>query len=373
MWEPFDGITAWIDRTATFVPGQVLYVQLLLNPPGPEGSKGRWLSGAIRVACPTLFGVTRPYGSPVSPPVFLGRRTSTRQWSFSLARHCVERHAAVPMRPANYLVAMSSAGNVVLVTGGSSGLGKAICARLAANGHIVYGTSRKAQADGPHGVTALVMDLTDEASVSRAVEEVIHREGRIDVVVNNAGIGFQGPAEDTPPELAARVFDTNVLGAHRVCRAVLPHMRALHRGRIINISSVAANFGLPYRAFYSATKAALDRYSEALAIEVRGSGIDVVTVQPGEFKTNIAGSRLRPALISDAYKEGYEKAMSVLDGSLHYSRDPDELAQVVQRIIAARQPRTSYVVAQGVQKVSVLAKKFLPGRMFQRMVGKHYE
>lgn len=252
-------------------------------------------------------------------------------------------------------------------------MGKAICARLAANGHTVYGTSRKARVDGPHGVKALLMDLTDDASVSRAVEEVIHREGRIDVVVNNAGIGFQGPAEDTPPNLAAQVFDTNVLGAHRVCRAVLPHMRALRSGLIINISSVAAHFGLPYRSFYSATKAALDRYGEALAIEVRGFGIDVVTVQPGEFKTNIADSRLRPAQISDAHKPGYDKAMSVLDGSMHYSRDPDELAQVVHKIIASPRPRTNYLVAQGIQKVSVLAKKFLPGRMFQRLVGKHYE
>ena len=268
---------------------------------------------------------------------------------------------------------MSHAAKVILVTGGSSGLGHAICARLAAQGEIVYGTSRKAGSEMPKGVHPLVMDLSDEASVSNAVEEVVRKEGRIDVVVNNAGVGVQGAAEDTPPALAAQAFDTNVLGAHRVCRAVLPHMRGVRSGLIINMSSVAANFGLPYRAFYSATKAALDRYSEALSIEVRRFGIDVVTVQPGEFKTNIAGSRLRPATISEAHKPGYEKAMEVLGGSMHYSRDPDELAQVIARIIASPRPKTSYLVAQGVQRISVLAKKILPGRMFQRMVGKHYE
>jgi len=268
---------------------------------------------------------------------------------------------------------MSHAAKVVLVTGGGSGLGKAICARLAAQGDIVYGTSRKLGTVMSDRVHALVMDLTDELSVTRAVEEVIHKEGHIDVVVNNAGVGFQGPAEDTPPALAAQTFDTNVLGAHRVCRAVLPHMRGVRSGLIINISSVAANFGLPYRAFYSATKAALDRYGEALALEVARFGIDVVTVQPGEFKTNIAGSRLRPATISDAHKAGYEKAMSILDSSLHYGRDPDELAQVVAKVIASPRPKTRYLVAQGVQRISVLASKLMPGRMFQRMLKKHYE
>jgi|SRR5436190_5760920 len=275
--------------------------------------------------------------------------------------------------PPSNLPAMSHAAKVILVTGGSSGLGKAICARLAAEGHIVYGTSRKAQPELSNGVKALVLDLTDETSVTHAVEEIVHREGRIDVVVNNAGVGVQGPAEDTPPALAAQAFDTNVLGAHRVCRAVLPHMRALRSGLIINMSSVASNFGLPYRAFYSATKAALDRYTEALAIEVGRFGIEVISVQPGEFKTNIAGSRLRPTTISEAHKAGYEKAMGVLDSSLHYSRDPDELAQVVAKIIASPHPKTRYLVARGVQRISVLASKLMPGRMFQRMVGKHYE
>ena len=263
---------------------------------------------------------------------------------------------------------------VVLVTGGSSGLGAAICARLAASGHKVYGTGRTVLA-GPHehGYMLLPMDVTDEVSVRDAVEEVLHREGRIDVLVNNAGLGIQGPAEDITPALAWKLLDTNVLGAHRVCRAVLPGMREHKKGLIINITSIAANFGLPYRSFYSASKAALERYGEALAVEMKPFGIDVVSIQPGEFKTNIASARLRPDTITPDHQAGYRKAMDVLGGSLHYSRDPDELARVVAKVIASPHPRTSYVVAQGVQRISVLAKKLLPGRMFQRMVGKHYE
>lgn len=263
---------------------------------------------------------------------------------------------------------------VVLVTGGSSGLGQAICAHLARIGHTVYGTGRTVHAGAhEHGYALLAMDITDEASVTRAVAEILRREGHIDVVVNNAGVGIQGAAEDITPEQAMKALDTNVLGAHRVCLAVLPGMRARRSGLVINITSVAANFGLPYRAFYSASKAALERYGEALAIEQKRFGIAVVNVQPGEFKTNIAAARLRPDVITPDHKPGYEKAMSILDGSLHYSRDPMELARVVAGIISSARPRTHYLVAEGVQRISVLAKKLLPGRLFQRMVGKHYE
>lgn len=272
-----------------------------------------------------------------------------------------------------YLSAMSEFVKVVLVTGGSSGLGKSICTRLAAAGHVVYGTSRKSNGDPDAGFRLLTMDVTDDYSVTQAIRTVVAQEGRIDVVVNNAGLGIQGPAEDITPELARTLFDTNVLGPHRVCRAVLPFMREKKKGLIINISSIAANFGLPYRSFYSASKAALDRYSESLSTEVDRFGIDVVTVQPGEFNTNIAISRLKPDVISEANKPGYEKAMEVLGGSMHYSRDPDELAQVVLKIVSSSHPKTLYRVAEGIQKFSVQLKKIMPARMFLRMLRKHYE
>jgi len=269
---------------------------------------------------------------------------------------------------------MATTRKVILVTGGSSGLGKSICVRLAGQGHTVYGTSRKAQPEEiTDGFRMVQMDVTDDASVQKAVAGVLARESRIDVLVNNAGLGIQGPVEDISPELAQRLFDTNVWGPHRVWCAVLPTMRKQGSGLIINISSVAANFGLPYRGFYSASKAALDRLSEALSTEVDRFGIHVVTVQPGEFNTTIGDSRLRPENISEAHRPGYEKAMEVLGGSMHYSRDPDELAQVVERIIQTKEPRTRYIVAQGMQRISILAKKLLPGRMFEKMVRKHYE
>lgn len=262
----------------------------------------------------------------------------------------------------------------VLVTGASSGLGKAIAERLVAQGHHVVGTGRRVLNGAVENGVALVrMDITDDGSVARGVEEAVRRLGGIDVLVNNAGLGIQGPAQDIEPELALRLLDTNVLGAHRLCRAVLPGMREQGRGLVINITSVAANFGLPYRSFYSASKAALERYGEALAIEEGRFGIQVVNVQPGEFRTAIAESRLRPERISHAHVAGYARAMEVLGGSMHYSRDPDDLARVVARIVDSPRPKSTYVVAKGVQRLSVVLKKLLPGRAFQRMVGKHYE
>lgn len=263
---------------------------------------------------------------------------------------------------------------VILITGASSGLGKAIGLRLARAGHIVLGTSRRPQLNEGHGAFPLIaMDVTSDASVCDGVNEVIRRAGRLDVLINNAGLGIQGPVEDISTELAQVLLDTNVIGPHRVCRAVLPRMREQGSGLIINITSVAGNFGLPYRSFYSASKAALERYTEALSAEVGRFGVKALTIQPGEFNTNIAHARLRPEVISEANRPGYEKAMAVLGGSMHYSRDPDELAQVVEKVIGSKTPKTTYIVAQGVQRASILLKKLLPGRLFERMVRKHYE
>ncbi len=261
---------------------------------------------------------------------------------------------------------------VVLVTGGSSGLGKAICGHLAAKGHTVYGTTRKAS-EQPINYRLIVMDLGDDASVRHAIHEVISTSGRIDTVVNNAGLGIQGATEDLLPEQATALFDTNVIGAHRVVRAVLPQMRKQSSGLIINITSLAANFGLPYRGFYSASKAALERYTETLSMEVKPFGIHAVTLQPGEYKTNIGSNRIRPAVIGEAYKAGYGRAMELLGGSLHYSRDPVEVARLVERIMGTPRPKTVYYAAHGKQRLAVLLKKLLPGRFFQRLMMQEYK
>lgn len=267
---------------------------------------------------------------------------------------------------------MHSAPKVVLVTGGSSGIGKAICERLARNGHYVFGTSRK-PGEQPSNYSLVALDVTDESSVQQAVAEVLKQTGRIDVLVNNAGVGIQGATEDLSADQAHSVFDADVVGPHRVCRAVLPGMRAQGNGTIINITSLAANFGLPYRGFYSAAKAALERYTEALSTEVAAFGINVCSLQPGEYKTNIGANRIKPAVIGEAYRKGYERAMEVLSSSLHYSHDPDEVAVLVEKIMAARRPKSVYHAAHGMQRVAVVMKKLLPGRWFEKLVLREYK
>ncbi len=266
---------------------------------------------------------------------------------------------------------MSPSSKVVLVTGGSSGLGKSICTRLAAQGHTVFGTSRNVD-EQPQGYRLITMDLVDDTSVKHAVNEVITGTGRIDVVVNNAGVGIQGATEDLLPEQATALFDANVIGAHRVCRAALPQMRSQGSGLIVNITSLSANFGLPYRGFYSASKAALERYTETLSMEVKPFGIHVVSLQPGEYKTNIGANRIRPTVIGEPYKKGYERAMELLGGSLHYSHDPDEVAVLVQKIMGTDRPKSVYYAAHGMQRLAVILKKVLPGRFFQRLLMREY-
>ena len=261
---------------------------------------------------------------------------------------------------------------VVLVTGGSSGLGRAICSRLGAQaGYTVYGTSRK-EGSG-EGFSLLRMDVTDEASVQAAVQQVLAAEGRIDVLINNAGQGIQGAIEDVTPDMAARIFDTNLFGILRTCRAVLPGMRERGSGLILNVSSLAANFGLPFRGLYSATKAGVDRVSEALRIETEPLGLKVVVVQPGEFNTSTDANRMRPPAVGEAYRKRYDRAMELLGSSLHYSRDPDEFARLVQRIIESPRPRPLYRAAKGLQALSVHVRHLLPLRWFERMLARHYE
>ena len=182
----------------------------------------------------------------------------------------------------------TASSKVVLVTGASKGLGQAIAQRLVRNGHRVYGTSRKWNTGEKNGILTLGLDVTNEDSISKAVRAIIEAEGAIDVVINNAGIGIQGAIEDLSVADAHKALDTNLFGVHRVLKHVLPHMRSRKSGKIINISSIGANMGLPYRGFYSASKAALDRYSEALSIEMAPWGIQVRTIEPGDFKSDIA-------------------------------------------------------------------------------------
>ncbi|HPW90181.1 MAG TPA: SDR family oxidoreductase [Paludibacteraceae bacterium] len=262
---------------------------------------------------------------------------------------------------------------IILITGASSGFGKKTATYLAAHGHIVYGTSRKD--DTLEHVTMLVMDVTNRQSVTTAVEQVIAKHGRIDVLINNAGVGIAGAVELATPEEIALQMDTNFGGVVNVCSVVLPFMRAKRCGLIINLSSIGGVFGIPYQGFYSASKFAIEGYSEALSLEVAQFGIKVVLVEPGDFSTGFTGSRVisQKTMMDTDYKESFARVLKNIEHDEQNGGDPIYLAKKIGKIVVARRPKLRYVVAPDIlQQASVVLSKLMCGRHFQWLLRKFY-
>jgi len=267
-----------------------------------------------------------------------------------------------------------------LVTGGSSGIGEATCRRLHELGWTVYAAARRADrmADlAAVGINTLALDVTDEASTAAAVERIIADQGRIDVLVNNAGYGSYGAVEDVPLSEARYQFEVNVFGLARLIQLVLPHMRRQHQGRIINVSSIGGQIHEPLGAWYHATKFAVEGLSDSLRVEVSPFGIDVVVIEPGAIRTewgSIAAQNLRRASASTAYKQQAEYVAAVLESTSDrtpLASPPDVVANVIARAAAARRPRTRYVAGRGA-RVIVSARQLLPDRAFDALISNAY-
>ncbi len=266
---------------------------------------------------------------------------------------------------------MSRSSQVALVTGASSGFGKVIAERLGRTGITVYGTSRSRRADEP-AYRMIPMDVGDETSVREAVATVVDRESRIDILVNNAGMGIAGAVEDTTISEAQRQFDTNFFGAVRVIQVVLPHMRGQGSGSIINIGSIAGQIGTPFQGFYSASKFALEGLTEALRLELRPFGIDVVVIEPGDFKTGFTDSRVVAEAASDgAYAEQFNKTLDVYVRDEISGADPELLADLVERVLRSRSPKVRYLVGMFGQKAAVMLKRMTGSRTFEAVMRKH--
>lgn len=255
---------------------------------------------------------------------------------------------------------------VVIITGVSSGFGKATALHLAAMGHIVYGSSRKPDLLLP-GVHTIRADVRNDESVQTFVNLVFAKEGKIDILINNAGIGIAGSVEDCSMDDIQLQIDTNFFGAVRMCKAVLPLMRYQKSGLIINISSLAGIIHLPFQAFYSAGKCAIDGFSNALRFEVKAWNIKVVTVNPGDFLTGFTEKRIfsEKALSPDsAYLNQMCQTFDVYEnGELNGSK-PELLAKLIARIIASRRPRYTYYVGKREQTITVFLKKIMPPRLY---------
>ncbi len=263
---------------------------------------------------------------------------------------------------------------VILITGASSGIGQACAERLAEQGHRVYGTSRRSQPENDR-YTMLVVDVTDADSIHAAVEEIRQREGRLDVVVNNAGIGYGGSVEDTSIDEVKASFETNFFGALRICRAVLPLMREQGGGKIVNVSSIGGLMGLPYQASYSATKYALEGMTEALRMEVQPFGIHVSLIEPGDIRTGFTANRrhARAAEEDSVYREQYRRTLKKMEADELGGSSPDVVAQALTKIVRSQRPRARYVVGPFYEKVAVWAKRLLPAALFEWIVMKNYD
>ena len=232
---------------------------------------------------------------------------------------------------------------IALVTGASSGIGKATAERLAEAGYTVYGTSRRGAQPGHPLFEMLPLDVTSDASVEAAVSEVIQREGRIDLLVNNAGFSVApAGAEEISIEQAKSIFDTNFYGILRMTRAVVPHMRRQGSGRIINIGSVLGFLPAPYMALYAATKHAVEGYSESLDHELRTRGIRVSIIQPAYTKTAFESSLLEPDLKLDEYREVRMALAKRVAEALEAGDDPGVVANVVLKAAIAAHPKIRY-------------------------------
>lgn len=266
--------------------------------------------------------------------------------------------------------------DVVFITGASSGFGKAVSEYLALKGFKIYGTSRKpdlVKFSDHSNIMMLKMDVKDEVSIRQAIQYVIEKEGRIDVLLNNSGISTISPLEETPIQEIIDILDTNLIGALRVCQAVLPFMRERRSGLIINMSSLGGLIGLPFRGIYSASKFALEGLTESLSMEVKPFGINVCLIEPGDFRTNISRNRKKIELASDSvYKQSCEMIQKVADKQIEAASGPEAMGRLVHHIINSKKKRLRYKIGTFSEKSAVFLKIILPGRVFERIVMKIY-
>lgn len=262
----------------------------------------------------------------------------------------------------------------VLITGCSTGIGRATAEHLAKKGHTVYATARRLDAIADlaqHGCTLLALDVCDEASMQAAVTAVERAHGAVGVLINNAGYGSEGPVEEVPLSEVRRQFDTNVFGLLRLTQLALPGMRRQGWGKVVNLSSMGGRMTLPGGGIYHATKYAVEALSDALRFEVRGFGVDVIVIEPGAIKTEFGNTAIARvdalggssdynafrAVLKQQIRNAYEGPMAA------FAVGPEAVAKVIERAITTRRPKTRYVITLGA-RVLIGLRRMLPDRAF---------
>lgn len=261
--------------------------------------------------------------------------------------------------------------NVVLITGASSGIGYFVSNYLSGHGMKVYGCSRSKPPE-KRNFRWIQTDITDRQSVQATVERILTAEGKIDVLVNNAGVGSMGALEELPMELIDQVLDTNVRGTIMMMKAVLPGMRERGAGLIINITSVAGLIGLPGRTIYSTSKAALEGLSQGLRLEVKQFGIRVCTVVPGGIKTEIGESRAAYNPPSSPYHSFIAAVERVANRDVAEGLEKEAVAVKIMNLIFDPDPPERNIIAKPLQRLSPALKRLLPQRLYDKLVLRYF-
>ena len=265
---------------------------------------------------------------------------------------------------------------VVLISGASTGFGRSIAKLLSSNGFSVYGTSRnpKKYADF-EGLELLKYDLTTFKDSKNLVKKVLSTEGKIDILINNAGSGFAGPIEEMSIKDAKHLFDINFFGHIDLIQAVLPSMRKNKRGIIVNITSIAGYNTVPFGSIYSASKYSMECLGASLNMELKDFGIRVVNIAPGDYRTEVFNKRIKTNLnINSPYYSRYKKFSETVKYNMdEQSRDPIEVAKLTLKIINSENPGIHYLVGHFLQKFSISLKKILPEKLYQKLIMDHYK
>lgn len=260
---------------------------------------------------------------------------------------------------------------VVLITGASSGLGEAMAEYLSESGHIVYGVSRNIQ-EGENNFKVLKMDVCDEQNVQYVISKIVEDNGRLDVIINSAGIVLLGPIEYAITSDINTCFNTNIIGSINTIKAALPFMRAQREGLIINISSLAAANGLPYRGYYSASKAAIEKLTEALRLELMPFGIQTCCVEPGDFQgTNLDQN----SIIVDDENADYhwQHVRARISQLISKGKQPKQLSLLIEKIIAAKKVKSRYRIGKLAERLSASLKNIVPDWTMEMMIKKYFK
>ena len=263
---------------------------------------------------------------------------------------------------------------VILVTGASSGIGLACATALQAQGHTVYGSARDVKRLKDVPFKPIELDVTSDASVNAAIATITKAEGKIDVLVNNAGNGVTGPAYAMPVESAKQQFEVNFFGVVRMCSAVLPGMIEKKQGLIVNISSLAGLFGLPYQSMYAASKFAIEGYSESLRMELLNTGVKVTLINPGDFKSDFTQNRSKVTfpLKNEALEKEYTSAVAAMEKDESVGSDPVLIGKTLCKIVDSAKPKQRYLVGKFDQTIVPVLKSILPGGLFNKLMNDHY-